>query len=146
VPVAGDSNQEAAMKTFRRLGVAALAGMALAAAACSKSDVLEPFHPQITNAADNFQFAVKGLNGVTATREFPWQNTGQIVDVGQAAQLTGGTATVTVFDAALTQVYSGDLARPGTFWSISGPKGSWRIRVELQNATGNVDFRVTKKQ
>ncbi|HET7463508.1 MAG TPA: hypothetical protein VFJ82_19805 [Longimicrobium sp.] len=56
--------------------------------------------------------------------------------------LTGGSATVAIFDAANTQVYSRTLAANGTFQSNAGSTGTWRIRLELVNARGNVNFRV----
>ncbi|HEX6749405.1 MAG TPA: hypothetical protein VF092_19070, partial [Longimicrobium sp.] len=81
---------------MRRLGWIAVAVAALLLPACSGSgDVLARFQPRIGNAADDFRFEVAGLNGVTATREYTWTNTGQKADISHAAQLTGGTATVT---------------------------------------------------
>jgi hypothetical protein len=132
------------MRRIRRLGWAAAL---LAATACSGGgDVLARFQPQIGNATDSFHFQVTGLNGVSATKEYTWTNTAQKVDVSPATQLTGGTATVTVYDAALTQVYAGKLAGNGTFESITGQPGAWRVRVELENASGTVSFRVAAHQ
>jgi hypothetical protein len=120
-----------------------LAAAVLALPAC-EDNTLAPFEPQISNAADNFQFQVTGLTGVTLTREYPWQNSGARADVNQATQLTGGTATLQVLDAAGTQVYSRSLTDNGTFETSAGTAGSWKVRVVLSAARGTVNFRVQK--
>ena len=133
------------MRRMRGFGWIVMAMAALAPPACSGSgDVLAPYQPQIANVTDNFQFQVTGLSGVTVAREYTWTNTGQKADVNQATQLNGGNAVLTVRDAALTQVYSQSLAANGTFQTLTGTPGTWRIRVELANATGTVNFRVQK--
>jgi hypothetical protein len=81
---------------------------------------------------------------VNLSRDYAWVTTGTRVDVNQAAQLTGGSATVTIFDAANTQVYAQSLAANGTFQSNAGTTGTWRIHVDMANARGNVNFRVQK--
>ena len=132
-------------KQFGRIAAVAVAGL-LAMAACGDGggDVLAPFQPQVSTATDNFQFQVTGLTGVSLSRDYTWVTTGTRVDVNQATQLTGGSATVAIFDAANTQVYSQSLAANGTFQSNVGSTGTWRIRLDLVNARGNVNFRVQK--
>ncbi|HET7228558.1 MAG TPA: hypothetical protein VFJ16_01015 [Longimicrobium sp.] len=124
---------------------AAVAGV-LAALGCGGGggDILAPFQPQVSAATDNFQFQVTGLTGIDLTRDYAWPTTGTRVDVNQATQLTGGSATVTLYDAANTQVYAHDLTANGTFQSSAGSTGTWRIRLNLVNARGNVNFRVQK--
>jgi len=39
-------------------------------------------------------------------------------------------------------VYSQSVAPSGSYESITGQTGDWRIRVELANASGNLDFGV----
>ena len=134
------------MRTMRRLGWAAVAAAALVAGCARGGDVMARFQPRIANAADNFQFQVGGLNGVSTTREYTWTNTGQKAEVLQGTQLTGGRAAVTVYDAALTQVYAGDLSAGGSSETITGQAGAWRIRVELTDAAGTVNFGVKMHQ
>lgn len=129
------------MRASTIVGAAAL----LALAACgSSTDVLAPFQPQVSTAADNFQFQVTGLTGVSLSRDYAWTTTGTKVDVNQATSLTGGSATVTIYDAANTQVYTKDLTANGTFQSNAGTTGAWRIHLVLSNARGSVNFRVQK--
>jgi hypothetical protein len=133
------------MRARQRLGWIALAAGVLALPGCSEGgDVLAPFQPQVSAAADNFQFQVTGLTGVNLSRSYAWVTTGTRVDVNQATQLTGGTATVTIYDAANAQVYAQSLAANGTFESNAGSAGTWRIHLELASARGNVNFRVQK--
>ena len=131
---------------MKRMIPAALALAAvLALPACDGgSGTLAPFQPEINNATDNFQFQVTGLDGVTLTREYAWQNTGTRADVNQAAALTGGSATLEVLAAGNAQVYSRSLAANGTFETDPGTAGAWKIRVSLQNARGSINFRVQK--
>ncbi|HET7462700.1 MAG TPA: hypothetical protein VFJ82_15705 [Longimicrobium sp.] len=131
-------------KRWVRRRTLALAAVVAAAACGGAGDPLGPFQPQVGNAADNFQFQVTGLTGVTLTRDYSWVTTGTRVDVNQATQLTGGTAAIEVTDAAQAVVYSKDLAANGTFQSSAGVAGTWRIRLLLNGARGTVNFRVQK--
>ena len=134
------------MGTRKPFGRIAFACGVLALAGCGSggSDVLAPFQPQVSTAADNFQFQVTGLTGVNLSRNYSWVTTGTRVDVNQATQLTGGSAVLTIYDAANTQVYAQSLAANGTFQSNAGSAGTWRIRLDLANARGSVNFRVQK--
>jgi len=98
----------------------------------------------VSTVTDNFQFQVTGLTGVTLSRDYGWVTTGTRVDVNQATHLTGGSATVTIYDAVNTQVYSKSLGANGTFQSNSGTAGTWRVHLDMVSARGNVNFRVQK--
>lgn len=120
----------------------ALVTAALIWMACS--DALAPFQPEINNATDNFQFQATGLSGVTTTVQYSWQNTGTAATVNHSSAVTGGTATMTVKDAAGTTVYSGALVASGTPSTSTGTAGGWSIRVELVDTRGTLNFRVQK--
>jgi hypothetical protein len=122
--------------------MALAATLALGACENGAVDVLAPFQPQVSTAPDNFQFQVTGLTGVNLSRDYAWVTTGTRVDVNQATQLTEGSATVTVYDAADTPVYQQSLDANGTFVSNSGTPGGWRIHLDLVGARGDVNFRV----
>lgn len=125
----------------RRLGLGAL----LLALGCG-DDPLAPFQPEIGNATDSFQFQVTALRGVTTTQEYEWQHTGTVANVNQATALGGGTARLVIRDAGGTEVYRRDLTANGTFQTSTGAAGRWRIRVELVDASGAVNFRVQRRQ
>ncbi len=123
-------------------GCLTLGILALLPLACG--DKLSPFQPEIANAPDNFQFQVSNLQRVTTTVEYDWQNSGTTANVNQASVVTGGIATLTIKDAAATQVYSKDLSANGTFQTSAGTAGVWKVRVRLTGCTGTLNFRVQK--
>lgn len=112
---------------------------------CSKSNPLSPFQPEVTNVQDNFQLQATGVTNVTATLEYIWRNSGTSANVNQACAITGGSATLTIFDDSLTQVYTKDLKANGTYITDAGISGHWTIRVSLTNVSGTLNFRVQKR-
>ena len=115
-------------------------------AGCGGGNVLNPqFQPQISNQTDNFQFQATGVTNVSQTLQYTWQNTGTQANVNQACSITGGMASVSIRDAAGTMVYSSDLSANGTFQTMTGTSGSWRIEVFLSNTSGTLNFRVQKR-
>jgi hypothetical protein len=104
---------------------------------------LAPYEPEINNVLDNFQFQATGMNDVGYTGEFIWVNSGDSATVDQSpSEGLSGTATLLIFDADGTRVYSGDLADDGTFGTAAGTSGNWTIRITFINVTGTVNFRV----
>src|SRR5574341_1242318 len=69
------------------------------AAACGKNDPFGPYQPQINPAPDNFQFQVTGLNGLTTTVQYGWQNSGTAATVNHSSAVSGGTANLIIKDA-----------------------------------------------
>ncbi len=119
--------------------------VSLAGMSCSKSNnSLAPFQPQITNMPDNFQFQATGVQNVTTTEQYTWQNTGTSANVNQACSITGGSATLTIYDNSNLQVYSQSLTANGTFSTSTGISGYWRIVVQLNNCDGTLNFRCQK--
>lgn len=112
---------------------------------CGADNVIGPANQlQVTNAADNFQFQVSSLTGVTQTLTYSWTNTGDSANINQSSALTGGTATLTVRGPAGTVLYQSNLQSNGTFHSQLGTVGTWQIQVVLDRADGMVNFRVQK--
>ena len=138
------------MKQHRSARILALASFAAFAAAalgaCGDSTgPLAPFQPQINNAPDNFQFQATGVTNVTWTFNYTWSNSGTAASLNQATTVTSGTATVTIYDANGTQVYTNDLSANGTFPTSTGVTGNWTIRVVFTNYSGPaVNFSVQK--
>ena len=132
-------------RTLRRRPVnAVLVVLALVLVLSCKSNSLAPYQPQITNAADNFQFQATGVSNLTQTYTYSWSNSGTAASVNQATTVTGGSATLTISDNGGTQVYTRDLAANGTFATTAGVTGTWTIRVAFSSYSGTVNFRVQK--
>jgi len=114
-------------------------------AACDGGNLIGPENePEVTNAADNFQWQVSNLSNVSQTLTYTWQNTGTMADVNHATGPSGGSATLTIRDADGTQVYGRGLSDNGTFQTNTGSSGGWTIVVELSGADGTFNFRVQK--
>lgn len=111
---------------------------------CSSDNPLAPFQPEIANNPDSFQFQATGVTNVSTTIEYMWQNNGTRATINQSSAITGGSASVTLFDPGQVERYSSSLAVNGTFQSDTATTGSWKIRVALTNLSGTLNFRVQK--
>jgi hypothetical protein len=136
------------MTRFQSIG-ALLAGTLLFLAASALiggcgDDPLAPFEPEVSNAVDSFSLQATGVQGVSLTRNYTWQNTGTSANLNQATTVSKGSATLTLLDADGTQVYQGDLADNGTFSSETGTSGAWTIRLRLSSYSGTVNFTAEK--
>ena len=113
---------------------------------CSKSDSLAPFKPEITNATDNFQLQATGVKSLTSTLTYNWNMTGVKANINKSGAVTAGEAWVILYDSGNTEVYRGNLKNTGTEQSIDGLTGQWKIKLELTNMSGDLNFRVQKKE
>jgi|SRR3990172_1277152 len=103
------------MNTLRMIKLMLCLLLALAAGCGGESALNPAFQPQVSNQPDTFQFQSTGVTGVTQTLQYTWQNTGTAASVNQTTTVTAGSATLTIRDAAPTQVYSRNLADNRTF-------------------------------
>jgi hypothetical protein len=110
----------------------------------NSSAPLDDFQPEVNNITDTFQLQATDVVDVTSTLNYRWDNTGTGANVDQSTVPTAGTAILTIFDDAGTQVYTRDLSENGSFACASGMTGRWRIRLQLTNFDGNLNFRVQK--
>lgn len=131
----------------RRVSVAAIlcATVALALACGDSTAPLAPFEPQINNVVDNFQFQASGVQNVTWTYTYQWQNTGDSATVNQATTILGGSATLTIVDSTGAQLYTQSLSANGTFGMTKGLHGPWSVRVQFTDYSGTLNFRVQKQ-
>jgi hypothetical protein len=128
-----------------KLARLAIALLIATVAGCGGGSALNPkFQPQVTNQPDNFQFQSTGVTNVTQTLQYTWQNSGTMANVNQATTVTSGSATLTIRDAANTQVYMANMSANGTFVTNAGTTGAWTIQVTLSNFSGTINFRVQK--
>jgi len=133
------------MFTLRGLLVGGVVLCAFVAIACSDKNPIGPSNqPEVANARDNFQFQASNLRNTTQTLTYTWENTGVTANVNQSGQISRGAATMTLRDAAGTQVYTRELTATGTFASSGGAPGNWRIEVRLEDVTGTLNFRAQK--
>ena len=103
---------------------------------------LAPFQPEVANNPGTFQLQATGVTNVSNTFEYTWQNAKTAANVNQATVVTAGNATLTIFDASSTQVYTKDLSQNGTFTTGTGSAGAWKIRMVLSGYSGTLNFRV----
>jgi hypothetical protein len=128
----------------RALAVLAL----LFTVACDESPTAPGLQPQIVNNTDAFSYQLSDVAGATGVWNYTWQNTGTLAKVTHASDAGAtGTATVTIRDAAGTQVYSGSFATSGEIvTSPAGTAGAWTISVTYSNYTNTqVNFAVNKQ-
>lgn len=125
--------------------VALVAFLGLAACDSPTSPGIEP---EITNNPDAFSYQVRDIRNATGTWEYTWQNGGTLATVSHSSNAGAtGSATLTLLDAAGTQVYSGPLLTTGEpTTSPSGVAGSWTVRI-VYSAYSNsqVNFELSRR-
>jgi len=127
------------MSKIRRY--AAVLAVALGLAACEGANVIGPANQlEVSNTTGFFSWQVTALDNVTQALTYSWVNPGTTANVNQASSVSQGTATVTVRDAAGTQVYSRNLADNGTFFTSTGTTGTWTVVVNMDDVTGTLNF------
>ena len=102
---------------------------------------LSAFQPEIVNTADNFQFQATGTQNVSATVSYAWSNSGTRATVNHSSAIDSGTATVWIYDANDSLVYTNGLVASLNEPTQTGLAGNWRIRVTLNQCYGTLNFR-----
>ena len=110
---------------------------------CGSTPIPPQFHPQVTIQADNFQFQA-GATNYTNTLTYSWENSGDVSTIEQGSTIALGSGSVTIKDAAGSEVYSAELAPNGKFTSQAGTAGQWTVVVKLTKVTGTLNFRAQK--
>lgn len=132
-------------RPFRSVVLAATAVAILSIPACSSDNTLGPGNNvQVSNNTDTFEWQASSMDNIGETLTYNWENTGTTADVNQSSSITGGSATLTVWDDAGTQVYTRSLADNGTFTTTAGTAGTWTVEVKLSGTSGMVNFRLEK--
>jgi len=130
---------------IRRVALATL----VVAGGCGDNPTAPPgIQPQITNLTDAFSYQITNLDNVTGSWDYSWENTGALAKVTHASDAGAtGSATVSVRDAAGTEVYSGALASSGEPISApTGVSGTWTITVTFSSYSNTqVNFAVAKQ-
>jgi hypothetical protein len=125
----------------RSLGALAIA--ALLQAGCAAT------HPvardlTVTNQPDSFEMHVGELANFTHRFTYNWTTTGTKATVRQASTFTNGVALLEIKDPSGLVVHDKNLREIGTFITIEGKPGVWKIKVTLEEAAGNLTFLVQK--
>lgn len=122
------------------IGVGLLSASLLA---CDGAGLIGPGNQlEVSNDTDRFEWQVTGLENVTQTLTYTWQNTSTSASVNLSSNITSGTATLTITDANDNETFSGSLAQNGTSPTSTGTAGNWTITVELVGVDGTLNFRV----
>lgn len=122
--------------------ILALAVLALAMG-CG-DDPLAPFEPEVTNATDSFQLQATGVQDLSSTVDYAWENTGTVADVDHSTTTTAGSARLVVLDADGTQVYDRELVPSLNEQTAVGATGDWTVRLVLTDFSGTLNFRLQK--
>jgi hypothetical protein len=123
----------------------ALIGLVAMLAACSSGNVIGPENqPEIANNTDSFEFQVTGLDNVSETLSYTWQNTGTQANVNRSSSVSAGSGTLIVRDADGTEVFRGDLSENSTVATSSGVAGTWQVQVAMSGVSGTLNFRLEK--
>lgn len=108
-------------------------------------NTLAPFQPEITNAPDDFQLQATGVERVSTTLDYEWQNSGNQANVDHSTTTSAGSATLTIRDAAGQTVYNADLIPSQSDTTETGVSGTWKLHVALSRYSGTLNFRVQKR-
>jgi hypothetical protein len=127
--------------------MAAVTALALGAG-CGDDPTAPGIEPQITNLSDAFSYQVSSIENFSGTHSYTWQNTGTVAKITHASDAGAtGSATLTVRDAAGTQVYSGQLVSSGEpVTDPAGVTGAWTITIVYSDYSNTqVNFGVLKQ-
>ena len=122
----------------------ALAAVALLGAGCAASHTVAR-DLTVTNQPDSFEMHVGELENYSQRFTYQWTTTGTKATVRQASSITKGIAKLEIKDPTGLTVHDKSLTEVGTFISLEGKPGVWKIRVTLEEATGSVTFLVQKR-
>jgi hypothetical protein len=116
----------------------------LVASGCGDSPTSPGIQPEIFNQADSFEYQVSDILNYSGTATYTWQNTGSAANLNLSTVGESGIATLTVQDAAGTQLFSEALDDRGTVVTGAGMAGEWTLRVDYTSFSGTVNFRAEK--
>jgi hypothetical protein len=107
---------------------------------------LPGFEPQVINNPDDFSFQATGVDGISQTLEYTWQNSGTLANVTQSSSVStpAGSAALVLLGPGDSLTYGHTLIDVGTFTSAASTAGAWTIRVILTDVRGTLNFRVQK--
>jgi hypothetical protein len=129
-------------RSIHPLITAALVALLLSAGCAASHTVVRDL--TVTNQADSFEMHVGTVENYSQRFTYQWTTTGTKATVRQASSITKGIAKLEIKDPTGHLVHDKSLTEVGTFISLEGKPGVWKIRLTLEEATGSVTFLVQK--
>ena len=109
-------------------------------AAC---DPAASFEPQVNSDSRRFALAAANVTSVTSSFTFDWVNPATSAIVRDSTTTTSeGCASVRIYDATGTLVYSMALLPRFIRQTATGVAGTWTIEVTMTGYSGTVNFRL----
>ncbi|HET9252370.1 MAG TPA: hypothetical protein VFP58_09650 [Candidatus Eisenbacteria bacterium] len=98
----------------------------------------------VTNETDRFRIRIASLERFTEMLEYEWNTTSSIAMVVQAGGIQDGVAHIEIRDPEGLVIHSKSLREAGTFVTHPGRPGVWKVRFDLDQATGSMDVSLQK--
>lgn len=119
-----------------------LLGSLVGVGACGGNTALDPaYEPEVVNTANvAFSFQATGLESVDDVVSYNWSASSGSIVIHPSTATSAGTITLTITDAADSVVYSGTVPASGDITPPAGTGGVWRVRVELVDYSGTINF------
>ena len=111
--------------------------VAVLTSACSESNPVAAFNPEIVNNPDAFEFQITDADNA-------WVNSGNRASIDHSTVVTDGSGRIALTDAAGKAVYSSELKASGTEQAASGAPGTWTVTITFSGFAGTSNFRVQK--
>lgn len=101
--------------------------------------------PEVVNVKDRFHLQMNDVKNHDTLLVYYWSMEGTSANIDQSASIKGGRVSIVVDDDSQVSVYQTDMKQNGSFTTMSGASGFWRIRVTLTNFSGMIDFRAQRR-
>lgn len=101
--------------------------------------------PEVVNVKDRFHLQMNDVRNHDTLLVYYWSMEGTSANIDQSASIKGGRVSIVVEDDSQVSVYQTDMKQNGSFTTMSGAAGFWRIRVTLTNFSGMIDFRAQRR-
>ena len=115
---------------------------ALLAVACGSDNAVAPkYQPQVVNTPNvAFSFQATGLSNVDDVVAYNWSVSSGDIIIHPSTATSSGTITLRIKDGSGAIVYDGDVPPSGDIDLPAAAAGMWRVRIELVNYTGTINF------
>ena len=111
---------------------------------CS-DDSVSSHIPEVVNVKDRFHLQMDDVANHDTLLVYYWPMDGTSANIDQSAAIKGGRISIVVEDNSQVPVYQTDMKQNGSFTTMLGASGYWRIRVTLTDFSGMFDFRAQRR-
>ena len=121
---------------------AVLAMAAVLAMGCGSDNAVAPkYQPQVVNTPNvAFSFQATGLTNVDDVVGYNWSVSSGDIIIHPSTATSSGTINLRIRDGSGAVVYDGDVPPSGDIDLPAAVAGTWRVRVELVNYSGTINF------